>query len=113
MNVLFICTENLLRSPTAECIFARVPRLSCASAGLSEDAETQVTAELLAWAEVVVCMEDHHVQGLQRRFPGALDHKHVGCLGIPDRYEFMDPDLIKLLVEKVPPVLAGYRPNST
>ena len=48
---LFICSQNRLRSPTAEQIFA--DRVETESAGLKNDAENPVTPELLKWAEVI------------------------------------------------------------
>ncbi len=109
MHVLFICTENLLRSPTAEHVFSRVPSLECASAGLSVDAENQVVPELLAWAEKIFVMEQMHVDELAERFGGQCDFSKVVCLEIPDNYDRMEPALIEILMEKVPPHLTGKR----
>lgn len=36
-NLLFICTQNRLRSPTAEQVFAEWPGVETASAGLGND----------------------------------------------------------------------------
>ena len=41
-NILFICTQNRLRSPTAEQVFAEWPGVETASAGLGNDAEVPV-----------------------------------------------------------------------
>lgn len=38
-NVLFLCSQNRLRSPTAEQVFADWPGIETASAGLLADAE--------------------------------------------------------------------------
>jgi predicted protein tyrosine phosphatase len=46
-------------------------------------------------------MEKHHRNKLQKRFKAALDAKRIVVLGIPDDYEFMDEDLIKLLKAKM------------
>lgn len=48
-NVLFLCSQNKLRSPTAEQVFAAYPGVACTSAGLNHDAENPLTPELLAW----------------------------------------------------------------
>ncbi|WP_089682808.1 low molecular weight protein tyrosine phosphatase family protein [Catalinimonas alkaloidigena] len=104
-NVLFVCSRNRLRSPTAERIFAEEPDLQTASAGLSPDAEEQLTPEHLAWADVVIVMESMHRRKLAQRFRTHLRGKRVRCLDIPDRYAYMDPDLIHLLRRKVPPLL--------
>jgi len=55
-RVLFICSQNLLRSPTAERVFRSWPGIEVASAGLDVSAATRVTAKLLAWANVIFVM---------------------------------------------------------
>jgi predicted protein tyrosine phosphatase len=109
MRILFICTENLLRSPTAERVFSRVPSLECASAGLSVDAENQVVPELLEWADKIFVMGQLHTDELAERFEGQFDSSKVVCLEIPDKYDYMEPELVRVLLEKVPPHLAGKR----
>jgi predicted protein tyrosine phosphatase len=47
LNVLFVCTQNRLRSPTAEQVFADWPGVETASAGLGREAGQPVTPELL------------------------------------------------------------------
>lgn len=104
-HVLFICGKNKWRSPTAEQIFAEHPGVECTSAGLSHDAQTPVTAEQLEWAELIFVMEKAHKAKLSARFKAHLAGKRVVCLGIPDKYKFMDPVLVKLLRGKVTPFL--------
>lgn len=96
-RVLFVCSQNRLRSPTAEHIFADHPRLEVASAGTNHDAEIPLTVELVEWAEIIFVMERAHRNRLQKRFRAALKDKRVICLDIPDEYEFMDPALVRLL----------------
>ncbi|WAC63776.1 low molecular weight protein tyrosine phosphatase family protein [Pseudoxanthomonas sp. SL93] len=100
-NVLFICTQNRLRSPTAEQVFADWPGIETASAGLGNDAEVPVSPELLAWADLVFVMEKVHRTRLSAKFGRHLNGKRVICLDIPDDYEFMDTLLIRLLKQKV------------
>lgn len=104
-NVLFICSRNRLRSPTAEQIFSSCPGIEVSSAGLDHDADNPLSAELLEWADLVFVMEPVHRRKLQKKFRAALDGKRIICLGIPDDFEFMDPELIRLLRAKVPPFL--------
>lgn len=96
-NVLFICSRNRLRSPTAEQAFAERPGIETASAGLDHDAENPLTPELLAWADTVFVMEPAHRRRLSQRFKPYLHGKRVVCLDIPDDYGFMDPALVRLL----------------
>lgn len=104
-KVLFICSQNRLRSPTAEQVFAHWPGIETCSAGLNHDAENPLTPELLAWADILFVMERAQRARLSARFKFALGHARIICLNIPDRYPYMDPDLIHLLKTKVPPHL--------
>jgi predicted protein tyrosine phosphatase len=104
-RILFICSQNRLRSPTAEHVFSSWPGIEVASAGLNNDAESPVTPELLAWADLIFVMEQAHRNKLSKKFRASLNGKRVICLGIPDDYEFMDPLLVKLLNAKVPQFL--------
>jgi predicted protein tyrosine phosphatase len=44
-KVLFLCSKNKLRSPTAETIFSNVEGWEVYSAGISNDAEVHVSLE--------------------------------------------------------------------
>jgi predicted protein tyrosine phosphatase len=109
MKLLFICSANLMRSPTAEKVFSRDEEIEAASAGINTDAQTPVSADLVEWADVVVAMEQVHKNFLQERFGYLLRRKRLAVLGIPDRYAYMDPELVRLLKEKVEPQLAHWR----
>lgn len=105
-RILFVCSRNKLRSPTAEQLFSQEPGLEVLSAGTERDADVPVTPELIAWADRIFAMERTHRAKLQQRFKPYLDGKPIVCLGIPDDYAFMDPALIALLERKVRPFLA-------
>ena len=107
MRALFVCSRNRLRSPTAEKVFANVPGLEVDSAGLAPDADTLLTAEQVAWADVIFVMERKHRKALSQRFKTQLHGKRVVCLEIPDNYAFMDPALIEVLKATVPRHLRG------
>ena len=107
LNVLFICSQNMLRSPTAEKVFADYPGLTTRSAGTAEDAEKPVTAEMIEWAEMIFAMENLHYRLLHERFGELLAGKPVITLRIRDEFEYMDPELVNILKEKVPPHLPG------
>ena len=100
--MLFICSQNRLRSPTAQAVFSDWPGLEVASAGLDPTANVPVTAELLGWADVIFVMEKSHRNRLSRKFRSSLQSRRVICLNIPDEYEYMDPALILLLQATVP-----------
>ena len=97
IKLLFVCSRNRWRSPTAEGLLDGVPGYQARSAGTEAGARVRVTAGLLGWADVVLCMERHHLQRLRERFPDALAGKRVIVLDIPDDHGFMDPELVTLL----------------
>jgi len=43
-NLLFLCSQNKLRSPTAEAVFADYPGVEVDSAGLNNDAEVPLSS---------------------------------------------------------------------
>lgn len=100
-KVLFVCSRNRLRRPTAEQIFSARRDLEVASAGTNHDADVPLTSDLVAWADLIFVMEREHRAKLQRRFGKYLKSARVICLDIPDNYAFMDPVLIRLLEAKV------------
>jgi predicted protein tyrosine phosphatase len=100
-NVLFVCSQNRLRSPTAEQVFSRRPDIEVASAGTNHDAENPLTAELVEWADIIFVMEKTHRNKLQQRFRASLKKARIICLDIPDEFEFMDPMLVRLLETRV------------
>lgn len=106
-NVLFICSQNRLRSPTAEHIFSEWPGIEVQSAGLNQGAEVPVSPEILDWAELIFVMEKAHRNKLAKQFQRHLRGKRVICLDIPDEYEYMDPVLIQLLKQKATRFLPG------
>lgn len=113
MRVLFVCSQNRLRSPTAEQVFADWPDVECASAGTNRGAENLLTEELVEWADLIFALEKRHQRKLGEQFRTQLRDKRVICLGIPDDYEFMQPELVDLLKRKVGPHLpSGQHPGS-
>jgi predicted protein tyrosine phosphatase len=104
-RVLFVCEGNLHRSPTAERLYSATPGLEARSAGLSQLARVQITEELLAWADVTFVMERRLLRLLRRRFAAALEGKELVCLGIPDDFQFLQPELLAILTERLVPYL--------
>lgn len=106
VRLLFVCSKNRLRSPTAETVFSHYPGVEVASAGTNGDAETVVSSDLLDWADIVFVMEKRHRDFVSAKFGSAAKDKRIVVLGIPDRYGYMDPELVRLLEMKVRPYLA-------
>ena len=104
-RLLFLCSRNRLRSPTAEAVFAGYPGVEADSAGLSPDAEVRLSAEQVEWADVILVMEDVHRERLKRAFGSLLGKKRVVVLGIPDEFAYMDPALVEMLKVRCAPYL--------
>lgn len=102
-HILFVCSQNRLRSPTAEQVYCDVPGFEVTSAGLNHDAEVPVTGELVEWADLIFVMERTHRTKLSAQFKRQLKHQRIVCLNIPDEFGYMDPALVALLRDKVDP----------
>ena len=98
VKLLFVCSRNRWRSPTAEAIFDARSGCQARSAGTEPSARVRVTEKMIGWADWIFCMEKRHALRLRERFdPALFDGKRLVCLDIPDDYEFMDPELVALL----------------
>ncbi|WKA31801.1 low molecular weight protein tyrosine phosphatase family protein [Bradyrhizobium roseum] len=111
-NVLFVCSANRLRSPTAEQVFSTWPDIETDSAGISNGADVLLSAEQVEWADIIFVMEKTHRNKLNRKFRSSLKGKRVICLDIPDDYEFMDPALVRILETRVGRLLPPTAPPS-
>lgn len=100
-HVLFICSRNQWRSPTAETLWRKHPGLSVRSAGTSPRARRTVSAGDIQWADVVFVMERKHKSRLLADFARLLSHKPLHVLDIPDEYQYMDAELVQMLEQSV------------
>lgn len=96
-RILFVCTINMMRSATAHYIYSNDLRFEVQSAGTLPSARTVISKKLLDWAEVVVVMEDHHQNFIRKMYPGIVGSKTIFCLDVPDKYDYMDDELVILL----------------
>uniref|UniRef100_A0A832G829 Phosphotyrosine protein phosphatase n=1 Tax=Ignavibacterium album TaxID=591197 RepID=A0A832G829_9BACT len=101
-KVLFVCTQNRLRSPTAEKIFSNYDGIKVKSAGLDPHARTHLTLEMIKWADIIFAMEKSHQEKIKKKYQKNLKGKKLICLNIPDEYDYMQTELIEVLNEKVP-----------
>ncbi|MDA1232245.1 MAG: phosphotyrosine protein phosphatase [Planctomycetota bacterium] len=101
INTLFICARNQWRSPTAERVFLDDWRLAVRSCGVSQCARRKLFSADLTWADVVFVMESEHRKRVIAQFRSALDDTPIHVLNIPDEFQFMAPELVDLLVERV------------
>ena len=107
MKVLFVCTANKLRSPTAEDVFRNYPGIEAISAGTDAQAPRPLTSALVASADLIFAMETHHRERIRKKYRQRPPDSRIIALHIPDEYERGDPALIALLREKVEPRLAS------
>jgi predicted protein tyrosine phosphatase len=107
MRVLFVCSQNRLRSPTAETVFASYDGLEVLSAGVDADAVTPVSRDLIEWAEIVFAMENYHRNKLRERFGKLLEGRRLVVLRIKDDYKYMEPELVEILKNRVSLHLPG------
>lgn len=106
IDVLFVCSKNQWRSPTAEAIYRRDDRVSVRSRGTAKTAVQTIRASDIAWANVVLVMEDKHRQRILADFPGEAKFKPMHVLDIPDDYRFMDDELVELIRSAAEPIMA-------
>ncbi|MDR1969217.1 MAG: hypothetical protein LBQ32_11105 [Burkholderiaceae bacterium] len=100
-NVLFVCSRNQWRSPTAEQLWRKHPLISVRSGGTSPNARHKVSVEDIRWAHIIFAMEEKHKSRLTAEFTRLLDGKPIHVLDIPDEYRYMQPELIEHLEQSV------------
>jgi predicted protein tyrosine phosphatase len=108
INLLFVCSRNQWRSPTAEHVWRKDQRVLVRSAGTSPNARHTVSSADIQWADIVVAMEEKHKSRIKAEFTRLLDHKPVHVLDIPDDYKFMDAELVELLEISVESLINSY-----
>ena len=112
MNILFVCSKNLSRSPTAEMIYKDHSGLNVKSAGTEPSSgsrnvgseqytATELTVEDINWSDLIFAMEEKHKQTMVEKFPSEIEQKKIIVLDIQDKYKFMDDELIQEIKLKV------------
>ncbi|WP_064198374.1 MULTISPECIES: low molecular weight protein tyrosine phosphatase family protein [Emticicia] len=105
MNLLFVCSRNQWRSPTAEEIYKNNQEHQAKSAGTEPSARIKITEKLINWADIIFVMEKKHKDRINQRFATVVDEKELIVLDIPDEYQFMDEELVDLIKLSVSPYL--------
>lgn len=104
-NILFVCSQNKLRSPTAEAVFADVVGWDVRSAGTNNDAEIPLGADDIEWSDIIVAMEQIHKKKIKQRYGNLIKQQRLVCLGIPDEYDYMDDALVRILKTQIPKLI--------
>lgn len=109
VKLLFLCSRNQWRSPTAEGLFKGHARYDARSAGTAAGARIKVTACHLGWADVVFCMERKHADAIREKFPEECAEVPIIVLRVPDDYPAKDdPALIEHLRAALEPHLPEW-----
>jgi predicted protein tyrosine phosphatase len=110
-KVLFVCTANLQRSPTAQDLFQNWNGVwQAESAGtIPFPGRNPLTQQQVDWADLIIVMEPHHAEHILTHFKTNPDKIRV--LNIADRYFRNDSELIQELKKKVIPILETWKPN--
>lgn len=99
-NILFVCSKNKWRSPTAEAIYRNDSRLNVRSAGTSTSARKTISEIDIDWADLILVMENKHKKRITMEY-GYLDLPQIIVLDIPDDYKYMDEELILIIKDSV------------
>jgi predicted protein tyrosine phosphatase len=102
-KVLFVCTGNFDRSPTAENMYKNVEGLEVKSAGISVAAQKPLSKELAEWADAIYAMEELHKKVIVKLDPSAKNKTTV--LDIPGIYYRDQPELKTILKQKLDSLL--------
>ncbi|MBD1363612.1 protein tyrosine phosphatase [Mucilaginibacter sp. ZT4R22] len=94
-NLLFICSKNQWRSPTAELLFKNHPLHQARSAGTSDKARVRLSQKMVDWADEIFVMEYKHRDIVKQNF--RLNGRALTVLDIEDLYQFNDPELEEIL----------------
>ncbi|MEH7351332.1 low molecular weight protein tyrosine phosphatase family protein [Gottfriedia acidiceleris] len=105
MKLLFICSKNKWRSPTAEKIFHLYNGHQARSAGTETSARIKVTEGHIGWADIIFVMEKKHLRRIRDKFGDILYEKKIVNLDIADDYQFMDEELIEILQNRVSEII--------
>ena len=105
LRILFICSRNQWRSPTAERVVGRWPGVEARSAGTSPRARHSMSEPDIRWADMVIVMEQKHRQRVVADFAQLMRHRAIHVLDIPDDYRFMDPELVAWIEDAVAPLI--------
>lgn len=100
-RVLCICDHGVARSPTAAELLSRSPYdFNTRSCGINREAcLIPLDSVLLYWADEIVVMTAENEAALRLRYKVLVP---VKVLDIEDDFQFRQPELIKLILDRYP-----------
>lgn len=93
-RILCVCSAGLLRSPTMAFVLSQMGHNSRAAGSAPGFALILVDEVLLHWADQLVFVNKENFEDVSKRFD--LSSKDNIVLNIPDRYQYRDPELMKI-----------------
>ena len=105
-HLLFVCMGGRDRSQLAvEIINSEYSdKYEAKCCGIHPMALTKISSEAVKWADILVFMEEIHKQVTLQNFPEAKNKKHF-VFNISPEYNKQDPELRKILLEKLKEVI--------
>ncbi len=110
LRVLFVCTQNKVRSLTAEHLYRVRTDLDVRSCGTAAFAKNQLTEEVMKWADMVFIFDELQAEVIEKKFGKGALGKEVISLGLEDVYQYKSESLVLKLTAKIEPYLG--RPNA-
>ena len=110
LRVLFVCTQNKVRSLTAEHLYRERQDLEVRSCGTAAFAKNQLTEEVMKWADMVFIFDELQADAIEKKFGKDVFGKEIISLGLADVYQYKSESLVLKLTAKIEPYLG--RPNA-
>lgn len=101
IKLLFVCTSNMLCHPTAENMYKNDMRFEVLSCGTDKDARVRINCLLCEWADKIICFEKEHEKVIKTYHDYNNDIVPIINLNIEDNYDYMQPELIELIKERM------------
>ena len=98
MKILFVCNQGKYRSKTAQASFQ--DKYETESAGIYSD-ENPLTEEKMINADLIIVMQDDQRKFIADNYPKIYLSKKILSWNIKDIYGYMQPELIKILKQKM------------
>ena len=99
-KVLCVCSAGLLRSPSMAAVLT-MKGCNTRAAGIHDYALVPLDEVLIEWADVILFADKEHLSTCKHNFHGALEDKEYHVLAIPDKYGYMDKELVKIIKDKL------------